>query len=307
MSPSSVDPGSSSISTLTVNAINTTSSATVALSCAVTSGPTGPLPGCQVSPTSVTTPASPTLTVTTLSGQSGTTPGLYTITVTGSDASGNISVPVTLNVIAVVPQYTIQVTSAPNPTSVTPGNGSTAVISIIPADGYGGANVNVTLACATVTPVVSFSPQCAFAWDDGGTMTPESATSGVAVPTSTPVPVTLTISTKGPVVTTPGKAPHAMLVISGLPLAGLALIAAFGHRKRRWRSLLGLGLLLSVALGLLLLPACGTTVSGGTLQTSTSQSTPNGTYMFTISAIDNENPPQAASNATAVTVTLTVN
>jgi hypothetical protein len=297
MSPGAVDPGGSSISTITVSAINTTSPVTVSLSCAITSGPTGTPPGCQVSPTSVTTPASPTMTVTT----TGTTvPGLYTITVTGSDASGTIPVPVTLNVIAVVPQYSLSITSPLNPTSVHAGNGATAVVSIIPADGYGGQSIDVTLACSSVTPVVSLSPFCSFTYGNNQPETPN----GVPVPTSAPVPVTLTITTY-PLTITPAASSHAMLYVPGLPLAAVALFAGFGTRKRRFRRLFALALLFTVAMAVLLLPGCGTTVSG-VAQTTTTNSTPHNTYVFTLTAIDNQSPPQAASNATDVTVSLTV-
>jgi hypothetical protein len=76
--PSAVDPGGSSISTITVGTINNVSSASVALSCTVaplqTNGAT-----CSIL-SSVTPPASPALTITTISL---TPPTLYAITVTG--------------------------------------------------------------------------------------------------------------------------------------------------------------------------------------------------------------------------------
>src|SRR5260370_9941069 len=83
--PSAVDPGGSSISTITVNAINNVSAGSVALSCTVapvqTNGAT-----CSIL-SSVTPPASPTLTITTTDL---TPPTLYTITVAGTDASATV-------------------------------------------------------------------------------------------------------------------------------------------------------------------------------------------------------------------------
>jgi len=293
MNPASVDPGGTSISTVTVGTVNSVSGANVALSCAVTSGPTTAPPTCIVSPTSVSTPASATMTVT----AGGTTlPGLYTLTVTGTDASGTLSTTTTLNVVAVVPQYTLSVTTTISPTSVHAGNGATAVVSIVPADGYTGT---VTLACSKVTPAVTLSPTCTFAF--GNLAQPPA----VPVTTSAAVPVTLTINTTGPPpTTTPAAIPHRVGFYGlWLPLAGFALLAGVGSRHGRARRFLGLFLLFALAAGVLFLPACGNSSTSTT--TNPSGNTPNNTYTFTLTATDVNS--QAPSNATDITVALTVN
>src|SRR6266849_5449633 len=101
VSPSAVDPGGSSISTITIGTLGGFTGS-VALSCAVapvqTNGTT-----CSIL-SSVTPPASPTLTITTTSL---TPPTLYAITVTGSAGGSTLTVPVNLSVLAVTPAYTL--------------------------------------------------------------------------------------------------------------------------------------------------------------------------------------------------------
>ena len=58
-------------------------------------------------PASVIAPATPVLTVTT----SGAPEITYTITVTGTDGTGNQSVKLRLTVLAVTPDYTLTVTT----------------------------------------------------------------------------------------------------------------------------------------------------------------------------------------------------
>src|SRR5436305_13449008 len=81
-SPFAVEPGGTSTSTLTVNAATPAASVDVALSCQVTPVQATATPACAISPQSATTPATPSLTITTLSTAPAT---LYTITVTGVD------------------------------------------------------------------------------------------------------------------------------------------------------------------------------------------------------------------------------
>src|SRR5260370_8150837 len=90
--PSAVDPGGSSISTITVNTINHVSAGSVALSCMVapvqTNGAT-----CSIL-SSVTPPASPTLTITTTAL---TPPPLYPFTLPAPDPSTPAPPPPTFN------------------------------------------------------------------------------------------------------------------------------------------------------------------------------------------------------------------
>jgi hypothetical protein len=283
VSPAAVFPGGqAATSTINVSALNSVNPVNVALSCQVTPLQTTGTPICIISPASVTTPANPSLTITTAT----TTPStLYTATVTGTDPSGTLNVPVNLTVLSAVPEYTLTITTALSPTSVHAGSGATAVLTLTPINGYTGT---VTLSCSAITPAVTPAPTCAF--------NPAS----IAITTSTALTSTLTISTTGP----HAAATSHRSVFYGLwlPLPGLTLIAmGFGKATKKRRNLVfRLLLLCAMAAGLLLLPACNTTSSSG----SSTTGTPKNSYSFTVSGGDTH--ALAPSNGTQ-TVNLTVN
>src|SRR5277367_5150141 len=85
-SPYAINPGGTSSSNITIGGATTS----VDLTCQVTPQPAN-FPDCQVSPATLTAPGGAVATITTslLSGTS--PPGLYTITITGSDASGSVT------------------------------------------------------------------------------------------------------------------------------------------------------------------------------------------------------------------------
>ncbi|MGA8762509.1 MAG: hypothetical protein WB562_06430 [Candidatus Sulfotelmatobacter sp.] len=282
LTPRAVDPGVSATATISVQPVNTMSAPTVTLSCAVvpveTNGPT-----CQISD-SVVAPATPALTVFT----SGSTPQIsYTITVTGTDGTGSQLVNFTLTVLAVIPDYTITVTTPMTPSTVTAGNVSTGVVTLTPINGYTG---QVTLSCSMVTPPVIPAPQCSF-----NPATVSILTSSAAQPS------TLTITTAGLATQLRSRRIfYAMwLLLPGLMLAGLGSVRGNG------RKVLGCLLLMTIAAGILLIPACG---GAGSTQTTTvgtgSGTTPNNTYTFTLTGADANG---LGPSNTSPTVSLTVN
>jgi len=276
--PSAVDPGGSSISTITVGTINNVSSASVALSCTVaplqTNGAT-----CSIL-SSVTPPASPTLTITTTSL---TPPTLYAITVTGSAGGSTLTVPVNLSVLAVTPAYTLSDTT-PNPSSVHAGSAATATVTATPISGYSGT---VTFSCSTISPTVTPAPVCSF----------NPAT--VTVTNSAAASSTLTISTTGPSATSLHRS--TIFYALWLPLPALALIGAgLSTTRRLWKKLLGWLLVGMIVSGIMVTIGCG----NSTRTSSSVTSTPKNTYTFTISAIDQNKV--APSNGTQ-SISLTVN
>jgi hypothetical protein len=285
--PSAVVPGQSSNSIITVSG----SGEVVDLGCTVNTQQLAP--ACTVSPTSVSAPGSATVTVVTTVQAYTATPANYTITVTGTAASGTLTASRSLPVLSVAPQYTITVSSGVAPSSVHAGNGGQATISINPLYGY--SQRTVTLACSSITPLVTYPPVCAFTY-------PPPDTTG-AVISSGPASVTLTISTVGPpkAAQSQKRLPYALwLPFPMLALAGLGA-AAGGKRSRR-----ACGLLALFVLGgsFLLTPACSSGNSSSTTSNSTTV-TPNNTYTFTLSGVDNTG--EASSNSTTPpTVTLTV-
>jgi hypothetical protein len=287
-SPFAVTPGQPSASTLTLTTLNSASGIDVALSCAVTPVQPAGTPLCTVSPASVTTPASPSLTITTSSATPAT---LYTITVTGVAAAISVThtASANLSVLGVTPDYTLTVTTALSPTSVHAGSGATAVVTVTPLDGYSGT---VTLSCSAVTPTSTPGPTCSF-------QPPAVTIVNSGVQTST-----LTITTIGPAPATsyprniyPGTLDPRIFYALWLPLPGLALLGL----RYRSRKLLATIALCVVGGGLLLLPACGSSSSS---TTSSGPKTPNNTYTFTLTGADAN--AVAPSNGTQ-TVSLTVN
>jgi hypothetical protein len=310
LSETAIDPGGSTFATVTVGA-EPGFNGSVDLLCQVT--PVQPqtiqsAPGCTVSPASVTPPASASATITTTGGTTDpTTTTSYNVTITGTSASNNQTTTTPalyMTVIDVAPQFTITVEKTVEPGSVPAGNNGVGTITINPINGYvtpSGQN-GITLSCSSITPLVTVPPVCSF------------SPNPVRVNPGQITPSALTIITYGPVVTTGSVVPprtfyghfwgHSLAL--WLPLPMLALVglgaAAGGKRSRKAWWLLGLFV---VSGALLLMPACGNT----TTNTSTPNGvTPNNTYTFTISGVDDNGvvSSNAGSGSTNPTVSLAV-
>jgi hypothetical protein len=260
-----VDPGGVATATINLGPATGFTNA-VALSCAVvTQVSSGTPPLCGVSPVAATPPATPALTITTFSG---TPAGTYQIAVTGTYAGTTQTATLYLSVADLTEDYTLSVlptTAIPSP--IPAGSSATTTVSVLPIGNYTGS---VTLACLSVTPVVTAAPYCSF--------TPPTVTVGSGAPTST-----LTIYSFGTSSPT-GKLSYPRIFYAmWLAVPGLMLVGAGASRSHR-RKLLGIFFLMLVAGGLLLLPACNTATLGTTAQNG--GVTPNDTYTFTLSAVD---------------------
>ena len=288
--PIAVDPGGASISTITVSP--NTVSGPIDLTCQVTPQPVN-FPNCQVSPASVTPPASATATITTNTSGGSSPPGLYTITVTGTDSATSTthSAQQNLTVLAVTPQFTISVGTAIAPSSVHAGSGSTGVVNINPINGYTGS---VTLSCSVVTPLVTIPPICSFS--------PQTIPVSGSVATST-----ITINTTGPTTKAALARPVGFYAL-WLPLPMLALVGVGAvARGKRPGKVLGVLAVLWLVAALLLMPACGSS-SSTTTTTSSTTVTPNNTYTFTLSGVDATGVVSSnTGTTTSPTVSLTVN
>ncbi len=293
--PDAIAPGGTSSSSIQVGSVNGFTG-TVNLSCQVTSAQqTTDTPVCTVSPSSVTVPATATATLTTLSTT--TTVG-YSVTITGTGPSTTFTTPaLPLTVLAVTPQFTITVATSVAPTSVPAGNGATGVVTVNPINGYISPNGGgVTLACGTITPLVTIAPVCSFTYPQGKNSLDVNGTAASA---------TLTISTFGPVTT--GTAQHSRALYGlwlGFPLLGF--IAIGGVRSPRARKACGFLTILLLSGALILVPGCATS--------TTSSTTPNGitpanTYSFTIIGVDSNGVVSSntgTSTSAGPTVSLTV-
>lgn len=283
LSPAAVNPGGTAIASLDLSG----SSGSVSFSCSVTPSPTA-APTCAVSPASATPPAAPSLTVSTALA---TPAGLYTIVVTGTSGATSVTLNLDLTVLNVAEDYTLSVLpTTANPSPVTAGDTATTTVTATPIGSYSG---NVTFACLSVTPIVAAEPYCTFTYPNN---------QSYVVVNGAAASATLTITTFGPIPTTTKLwNPHSIyalwLVVPGLALIGLGGSAA-GRRKR----LLGMLLLVAIASGVLLMPACGTNNTNN----PTGQSSPNNTYVFTITATDASGNGPSNSTTSAPTVSLQV-
>lgn len=289
-----VDPGGSAIATIVVTSSGTLSSP-VSLSCAISSGPvsTSP-PVCgPPSPASVIPPGSASLTITT---SDTTAVGLYNFTVTGTSGSlAPQTLSLSLTVEPLSEDYTLSVTpttAVPNP--VPAGGAATTTVSISPIGSYSGHQI--TLACLSVTPVVTAGPVCSFQPTNGSGPGPVHVTAG------TPATATLTITTYGPIPTT-RLGSRRIYYAFWLALPGLALMVLSTTGTYR-KSALGVLFLLLLAGGVLLMPACG---SSAHTNSPNGEITPNNTYTFTITGADENGAAPSNVTTDEATVSITVN
>jgi hypothetical protein len=307
LNPDAVVPGEvSSINITVAPAVQGgTIAGPVSLTCTVT--PVVPItsqyfPVCTVSPASLTTSGGASATITTVA-PTPTTPGTptigYNITITGTDSTGSVtSQPLTLTVLSVVPQFTISVQTALQPTSVPAGSGAQGIININPSNGYTTGSGFITLYCSTITPLVTITPVCTFSYNTAN---------GAQVIGSAPVTANITIQTTGNFSTganTPSRDLPRALWLS-LPLMGLvSLGTALGGRKSRkaW-AFLALFILCG---SLLLLFSCAKAKSS--LPTVTPNGvTPANTYTFTLVGVDTNGVGSSNTGVSgSPTVTLTV-
>ncbi len=285
-----LEPGLDTGATIILQPNPTTATGTpVTLTCTVTTTQvTTFLPQCVPSPPDPVPSAQASITVDT---QAASPPGAYNVIVTGTSGTFTHSITLGLNIVPESADYTIAVTTAVSPTSVAAGNGAQATVTVTPIGNYSGHQI--TLSCLSVTPVVAASPVCAFK--------PEPVT---VASNTTPTSV-LTITTFG--TATGGISElRTMRIFYGLWLAmpGLALMGACSRGRRR-KNILGLLLLMAIASGVLFMPACGSSSNNGT-RAPNGDSTPNGTYMFTLSAVDETGAAPSNITTSPASVSLTV-
>jgi hypothetical protein len=278
LSPANVNAGSSATSTVTISPLNSFTGS-VALSCGVTSAPTGASnpPSCKFSSGTVTGGSgSSTLNVTTASS---TTAGAYTITVTGVGPSTTQRATLTLTVGAT---FSLSA-SALSPSSVNPGSSATSTISVAATGGFSGS---VALSCA-VSPMPALAPTC--------TVGPASASAPATLTVSTSAPSALL---RSPVRKYPSGVSYALL----LPVAGMSLMGLKSRSNSPWRRLLGLLVIGVILSALILMPACGgSSHSGG--GGGGGAGTPAGSYTITVTGT----ATGATQTGTLHPLTLTVN
>jgi hypothetical protein len=285
--PAGVNPGQPATASINLGPATGFDQA-VSLSCAVTSSQTTTsLPTCLVSPTSATPPAVPSLTIFTTSD---TASGTYQIVVTGTSGSETQTATLVLNVTNLSQDYLLSTSPAiAIPSPIPAGSSAITTVTVQPIGSYTGS---VTLSCLSITPIVTAAPYCSF----------NPAT--VNVTSSEPPTSVLTITSFGASSGTGRLSSPRIFYALWLAVPGLALVGvrSGGNRKRR---LMGLLLLLAVAGGFLLIPACNTTTIG--TKALNGQITPNNTYILTLSGADENGagPGNVSTDEATVSVTVT--
>ncbi len=311
--PYAVNQSYSTNSTVTLSPLNGFSGS-VSLGCTVTGGSPTSEPICQISPALVTPPATASLTFSAVvagsSPQQNATPGSYVVTVTGTGSGSSAQQSLNVSVLAIAPSYTVIVTRPAQPTSVHAGSLSTATININSVNGYllsgqdsNGNPLGVWLSCATVSPLVTYSPpQCSFSPQ------PAPVTTAVTV-------VKMTITTLGnaqnglnaaPINAAPSRQFYALWLWLPLPMLAIVGIgAASNKRSRKAWGLLGLFVLTAT---FLLMPGCGNTTTGTTAPTP-EYPTPKNSYTFTLRGVDSNGviSTNTGTVSSAPSVKLTVN
>ncbi len=160
VAPPTITQGGTATSAITV-APSGGFTGTVTLTCAVTSSPAGATgaPNCSVTQPAAISGTGSVMATLTFATQSTTTPGTYTVTVTG--ASGSLvqttTVPMLVSSPAVMPSFTLTGT----PISVTAGANGTSTITVAPSGGFLGT---VALTCTVTGPAGASSlPTCSAA------------------------------------------------------------------------------------------------------------------------------------------------
>lgn len=300
MSPDATAPGGTSSANITMVAGSgfvgpVTLGCTVTPTVAITSSY---FPTCVMSPVSLTASGGTSATVTTYLQ----TPQIsYTITFTGTDSSGTQTAQLSLTVLSVSPQFTITVQSKVAPSSVVAGTGATAVVNVNPLAGYTTPSGGITLYCGSITPLVTVAPVCSFSTNN--------ETGHLQISGNTTVPSTLTINTFGPILCAAVYSRSFYAFWLSIPIMGLAGLGAAARDKKR-RKVWGVMALFVVGGALLLLPACGNTITNACTSAGNAPNgtTPANTYTFTIIGVDSNGVVSSNSTLTsgAATVSLGV-
>jgi len=182
---------------------------------------------------------------------------------------------------------------------VTAGNISTTLVTVSPIANYSGM---VTLACLSITPAVAAAPYCTFTATSPSSSLPAGT---VQVTAGVPATATLTITTLGPIPSTRLRTRRIFyalwLLVPGLALVGVRTTGA------REKNLMGALLLMAVAAGVLLMPACGSQNLPRLITNAPNgQVTPKNTYTFTLTGADQKGAAPSNATSSPATVTLVV-
>ena len=265
-------PGANGTSTITVTPRGGFTGS-VALSCTVSSGPSGAVdtPACSVAQPAAVSGAGAVTSTMTITSKSTTTPGAYTATVNG--AAGTVShsaqLSITVNGTAATPSFSLSGSTITVPASA---GTASSTITVTPSGGFTGT---VTLAC-TVTGKSAAAvnpPTCSISQPP--------SIAGVA-----PVTASLTINTVLSAALRNGGQ-RLLGLGGGGTIAAALLLFCLPFRRRKWQALIGM-LLFAVIVAMA--SGCG----GGIKTTSSAIGTSAGTYTVTVTGTSGTHQSTAA-------------
>jgi hypothetical protein len=185
--------------------------------------------------------------------------------------------------VVAIPGY-VTAGGAATPPKVSAGSSATASVTVTSEAGYSGS---VTLGCAFSPPIPTNSattaPTCTFS--------PASVAVGVGAPGTSTLTFTPAAGSSAAMV-----GPRTMFYAFLLPIPGLALVGfglGSGSRRKKLPGLLLLGMLLA---GIIVTPACVSTVHLGNV------GTPSGTYTLSVTGVDGTGVTQFGSGGTVTVI-----
>jgi hypothetical protein len=194
------------------------------------------------------------------------------------------------------PTYTIDGGTA-SPTSVSAGGTSTATVTVVPEPGYGVESpATINLSCSISPQIVGYPPSAAT--PPTCSLSPTSVTVTGAETSSPTTTVTFTAaSASSSGMMRPSKIFYALW----LPIPALVLVGFGFDRTSRRKKFFGWFMLGLLAIGILTVPGCVSTVHLGNV------GTPPGQYTISITGVDQNGLSQASNPAgTSNTVVVTV-
>jgi hypothetical protein len=263
-SPASQTVSDWNSATLTVTGTTTNGfTGTVTLTCRLLLGEGST---CTAKPSSIIPTASGASSTVTVTTNASTVVGTYALTVTGTSGIEQFTVNASVTVTPAVPAFGVSAPAAGTPSSVMPGQPSTATVTVGSSGGFAGT---VAFTCS-VSPMPTLAPTCSL------------SPAQVPVTAGGQATSTLNINTTGPTafLVRPsllhGGSPIYAVVF---PIFGLALMGLRFTLDGRGKKTLGLVISCLLLGSLLLQAACG----GGSSTTSTSTpGTPAGSYTVTV-------------------------
>jgi trimeric autotransporter adhesin len=286
--PLSIAAGASANGTITITP-NGAFTGTVALQCSISAGPSGGsgAPTCSISPQATITGTLAVTAMLTVTTQTATTAGSYTITVIGASGGSTVTthIPLTVTAPPVAPNLTLTNTTV---TIASPGATGTSTITVTPSGGFTGS---VTLSCTVTGSAGSVDPPVC------------SVTQPAAITGTAAVTATLTVNTTAASASlaragnnvTPYITRNRAVSLGGGMILSALLLFGVPVRRSRWKTLF---MLLLIAAASAMAVGCGGGANAN--KANANPGTTPGNYTVTVTGV-------AGTTMATTRVTVTLN